>query len=45
MNETRPECGSTNLRTQKINEFTNADGNMGIIITYVECLDCGWSKS
>ncbi len=45
MKEICPNCNSSNLKIEKINEFTNADGNMGVIITYVECLNCGWIES
>jgi transcription elongation factor Elf1 len=36
-----PHCGSTKSpKVQKVNEYTDADGNRGMMVTYVECRDC-----
>ncbi|MCG5252604.1 hypothetical protein [Brevibacillus agri] len=38
-----PVCGpKTSLRARKVNEYTDADGNRGMLVTYVECPKCGW---
>ncbi len=37
-----PYCGSTKSpKVQKVYENSDADGNRGIWVTYVECRDCG----
>lgn len=37
-----PICQSNDIISKKEYEFADADGNRGIWITYVRCLDCGW---
>jgi len=38
-----PRCGSERFpKKQTFNEFTDADGNRGKKVTYIECRDCGY---
>ena len=40
-----PLCGSYNtlIKTVK-NEYADADGNRGITVNYIECMDCGYEE-
>lgn len=38
-----PECGyNGEPKTHDSYEFADADGNRGIMVTWVECPKCGW---
>ena len=39
------ECGSDNVKITKSYEFSDADGNRGMWVTFIECRDCGWEDS
>jgi len=43
---TCPNCNShKEPKIATFNENTDADGNRGIKVTYVECVDCGYEES